>query len=1428
MQQSCRVFGSIGSLAIGSLVALSPVQAQVIPDTTLGVENSIVTPDQMIRGLLSDRIDGGALRGSNLFHSFLQFNVLEGRVAYFSNPTGVQNILGRVTGGDPSAILGRLGVLGDANLFLLNPNGFVFGANSSLDIAGSLTVSTADAIQLGQGGLFSATAPQQSTLLAVDPGALLFNAIANQSTIQSQGNLSAGQSLTFAAGNLDLTGQVRAGQDVTLQAMDTLRIRDSVTTPFVAQAGGTLLLQGNAIDIFALNNLNSGLSSGGDLVLRSANPVIGDAHYRSGGNFRIEQLTGGVGSLFSVQDPVILAVGDVSFGDYTGASLHILAGGSVTLGNVLITGTGTATDTINPNNPDPLLAALSNVTLSNGTTQVVAGDVTPTLDVRAGIDWNQVPGGLPGNQDPSGLGPTFGVGATSANITIGNILFDVPESLVLITNQYLPNTALTGGSDITLNEVFADNFLALPATNGSNVIVDARGSLALNGQIDTSNIDISTGSPIGNGGNITFLASGDLTLAPGIPLRSSGLLGGNITLQSSGNLSLGAGSSISVESSSQSAGTIAGTIRLTGRSISGFNTTIRNATPIGVRNVEASSGDIILEAVDRIDLNQGSLRTSLEVESTTSGNGGNIRLQATDIVVTGGYELNAGTNNRGAGGNVLLDAENSITIDGNSFITSLVFVNATGAGGNIQINAPLLSMSGIFSSLQTATIGQGDAGDIIIEANRVDLSDGALISSQANAAGAGGDINIRQASTLSLLSGATISAETSGQGAAGNVSVTANSVRLSGPASQISSQTSATTTTGVGGAIVINANDFLIENQAGIDASTSGAAAGGSIDVTTGTFTAASGGQLSTSTSADGAAGTITVTANTSTNLSGGGTGLFASTSGAGSGGNIGVTTGVFTIADRAVLDASTSNGGQSGGILVNANSFSGSSGGQLRTSTSGSGAAGAIAVTANTSTTLAGSGTGLFASTSGSGAGGNIGVTTATFQIADRAVLDASTTGDGQGGSVVVNADTFSAIGGGQLRTSTSGGGNAGNITLDVDDTTALSGAGTGLFASTSGSGNGGDILVDTDTFQISEAAVIDASTTGSGKSGTVTINAENYSGTTGGRVLTNTSRDGDAGNIVLNVVDTLALDGQDTGIFASSGAGSTGDSGSIVIDPRQVILSNGASIGVTSLGSGNGGNVQLQAGTLTLNSGGSISAATASGEGGNITLDIADILFMRQNTLISAAAGGSGNGGNIAINASFIITFPTDDSNISANAVRGRGGNINITTQALFGFSTLGINTPLSDITASSEFGVNGVVQVNSPDVEVQSAITELAGNFPNPDQVAAGSCLARRAVGSGSFIVTGSGGLARTPYDGIVGGYYSTTTVEPLAGEGAGVGRSNQPSDAAPAPTTWRTGEPIQEAQGIIKTADGRTQLGVVPREMALASSGDLICQ
>ncbi|MCG5060680.1 MAG: filamentous hemagglutinin N-terminal domain-containing protein [Limnoraphis sp. WC205] len=137
---------------------------------------SFVTPNVNIRGINSDapggaatlRIDGGAVRGGNLFHSFQEFNIREGRGAYFSNPDNIINILTRVTGGNISEILGTLGVLGNANLFLINPAGIVFGPNARLDVGGSFFATTADGILFENGFEFAASNPEAPPLLTIN------------------------------------------------------------------------------------------------------------------------------------------------------------------------------------------------------------------------------------------------------------------------------------------------------------------------------------------------------------------------------------------------------------------------------------------------------------------------------------------------------------------------------------------------------------------------------------------------------------------------------------------------------------------------------------------------------------------------------------------------------------------------------------------------------------------------------------------------------------------------------------------------------------------------------------------------------------------------------------------------------------------------------------------------------------------------------------------------------------------------------------------------------------------------------------------------------------------------------------------------------------------------------------------------------------
>ena len=229
-------FSTIGSMS-GILLSWDfPIQAQVVPDRTLGSESSVVTPNVNIRGIPSDapegaatlRIDGGAVRGGNLFHSFQEFNIDVGRGVYFSNPDNIINILTRVTGGNISEILGTLGVLGNANFFLINPNGIVFGPNARLDVGGSFFASTADGILFENGFEFAASNPEAPPLLTINMP-LGLNIRENPATIQVRGS---GHNLSFDEG----TGAIiRENRPVGLQVPEN---------QILALIGGDILLEG--------------------------------------------------------------------------------------------------------------------------------------------------------------------------------------------------------------------------------------------------------------------------------------------------------------------------------------------------------------------------------------------------------------------------------------------------------------------------------------------------------------------------------------------------------------------------------------------------------------------------------------------------------------------------------------------------------------------------------------------------------------------------------------------------------------------------------------------------------------------------------------------------------------------------------------------------------------------------------------------------------------------------------------------------------------------------------------------------------------------------------------------------------------------------------------------------------------------------------
>jgi filamentous hemagglutinin family protein len=166
-------------------------------------------------------ISGGTQVGRNQFHSFQQFGVNAGQAATFLSNPNTANIVGRVTGGDPSFINGLLKVTGsNANLYLMNPAGIVFGKGASLNIPAAFTATTANSIGFGNGQWFNAFGSNNYATLTDNPNS--FGFVGASGALINAGNLAVnpGQQISLMGGTVINTGTIEApGGTITVAAV---------------------------------------------------------------------------------------------------------------------------------------------------------------------------------------------------------------------------------------------------------------------------------------------------------------------------------------------------------------------------------------------------------------------------------------------------------------------------------------------------------------------------------------------------------------------------------------------------------------------------------------------------------------------------------------------------------------------------------------------------------------------------------------------------------------------------------------------------------------------------------------------------------------------------------------------------------------------------------------------------------------------------------------------------------------------------------------------------------------------------------------------------------------------------------------------------------------------------------------------------------
>ncbi|HEY9672850.1 MAG TPA: CHAT domain-containing protein [Waterburya sp.] len=852
-----------------------------------------------------------------------------------------------------------------------------------------------------------------------------------------QATLSADRNLTLVESQLNTTGNLH------LLARNTVQVTDSAANPFIASAGGGLFVQGDRkIDSFALNHPASGFFSGGDMVLRSASTVGGDAHFTTGGSFRIETLDGTLGNLSSPHDPILRASGDVSFTSYTGASLHILAGGSVTIpGGITITGTDTTANSI-----------VENVTLSDGTVVNINGNARPTLDIRAGTTAFGNPGIIGGT---GGFTPIPGTGGTptSANITIGTITNRGGD--VFLTNQYSPNPSLSSGT------IQAGQIVTNPnPTNGNAgaVTINSRGGINLTGNVNSSGSGINSASA-----SITLLAQDDITTGGYVSNNNwnTGGTGANISLTSvNGGINASADR---IDTSAAGRSNISGNIILNARNniTTGDLYTYGGVTKSGNVSVNSTTGAITAHGVNANAPTNGnggqvsmSARDNITVAAgidSYGGSGGNITLTSSaGTIDTSTGVLNAYSKGNGNGGAIALSAPN-----GNISVGKIGTTSGAANGGSVKLSAAgnITATDGVISGIVG---GVGNAGDITFNAGGNITTSDVQAAVYVGARGNGGNIRLTSAGNINS---SYIDANNYGNsGNAGSITLhSGGAIKTDGyiRAAAVNSPN------GNGGNIDLSAAGKI--TTALIESASQHSGRGGAINVTAGgdITTTYQQDSLNSSISSSGAlgAGDITLTSTAGTiNTT---TGTVNSSSLSGSGGAI-----AFSAPNGNITTTDIVSSGQNG----NGANISVNSGGQITTG---------------------------IVQTSGNNTGGNITLNAAS-NIITNSILSAGGNGNGgtinlnSGGSINITNDTStnqSAI------SSLSGNGNGGNITLNAAST--INTGSLPLFSS-SAVGNGGNITLKTANGDIQVAGINTEGGT-AGKGGNVDITTSNFFRATG-----------------------------------------------------------------------------------------------------------------------------------------------------------------------------------------------------------------------------------------------------------------------------------------------------------------------------------------
>ncbi|MBD2677112.1 MULTISPECIES: filamentous hemagglutinin N-terminal domain-containing protein [Nostoc] len=1070
-------------------------QSKIIPDNTLGAESSRVIPN--FNTFPVEVITGGATRGINIFHSFQEFNISAGRGAYFFVPNAnIENILARVTGNNRSEILGILGTFGSSqpNLYLINPNGIIFGQNAELDIGGSFVATTANAVQFPGGGEFSltSTVTRNNSLLSVNPTAFLFNQIANQSinSIENRAYLAVpeNKSLILLGGNISPTRESTGEIFMDTGILEAGRIEigglNASGTVGLTVDGGNLGLSfsPDAIktDISLVNQsfvFASGASASGDVVINANNfnlinfsnlftltpPNEGNADTKAGDIFINANASVTIAENSTVQN-YALGLKNNPHINITGQSLNI-EGSYIDIGTAP-NNSGTINiqvdDTISlfGKNSNNNFSRIFSTVLLPETNQALSNAIKSS-DINIQATNVLLADGARLITDGSEIGNSGNIKITAFNFV------NLKDGANISTLNYAKDTTVTGNISISSNWLRLDNNSRIITGNVDNGNAGDINIISRNINLDKSRILSGTAfdSSFANAGNINIETEKIiLTNSANITTESNNSQPKE-NLERGGNINVKASELIEVDTKDPMA---------LADQVTGFFTRIGSTR---------SSGDITLTTKNLILKDGGAIATGLS--NNLGGNTGSINIDASE-------SIQLYSSNPNYPGLISTTVLNSNTI-------SLV-----NKAGDLTIKTNRLHLAG--GLILSANFNRGNAGNISVFANDVLMIDQGNISSGNTNQGNAGDISIFSNNGVFIKNGGIFSSNIS-EGNAGNISIVSNAKVVLNKDGSISS---GTVGQGKAGNISIFGNDAVIIDSGSIFSSTSADGDAGNINIQTRKLDVTNLGVISSgvlqptefSLGGKGNAGSIIIDAADAVTISGydatkNRTSIISTATQAGAigrGGDIIINTDYFRVGDSGRVDAGTDNSSDGGSITINARVFEAFAGGIISTSTDGSGKAGNITINALNDITLSGinSNTGFFSSilaattANSSGDGGTISLSANNLYLTE-AQISARSEGLGDAGNININikenyVGNDSPI---SARSEQSGGGNinitARNIRLqnDADIRTDL----------LIGEGSGGNIFLSADTIIALEDSDILAFAP-QGKGGNITFN--------------------------------------------------------------------------------------------------------------------------------------------------------------------------------------------------------------------------------------------------------------------------------------------------------------------------------------------------